>query len=94
MNKSFETSAIDSLSFDKIRRDLFPVLNKKDNFDFEEKKKRAKDYISNLMVLTENEKEYIERFGLKEYSPELLFEDKEILERVTTHPMALWKCRN
>lgn len=94
LNKSFETSAIDSLSFDKIRRDLFPVLNKKDNFDFEEKKKRAKDYISNLMVLTENEKEYIERFGLKEYSPELLFEDKEILKRVTTHPMALWKCRN
>ena len=94
LNRTFETSAIDSLGFDKIRRDLFPVLNKKDNFSLEEKKERAKDYISALMILTEDEKEYIERFGLKKYSPELLFEDEEIVERIRMHPMALWKCRD
>ena len=32
INKSFDTSAIDTLDFNKIKRDLFPVLNKKDNF--------------------------------------------------------------
>ena len=29
----------------------------------------------------------------KEYNPELLFEDLEILERIRNHPMALWKCK-
>lgn len=33
VNKSFDTSAIDKLDFNKIRRDLFPVLKKKDHFD-------------------------------------------------------------
>ena len=30
VNSNFDTSAIDSLNFDKIRRDLFPVLSKKE----------------------------------------------------------------
>ena len=37
LNKSFDTSAIDTLDFNKIRRDLFPVLNKKDNFQLDER---------------------------------------------------------
>ena len=44
LNKSFDTSAIDTLDFNKIRRDLFPVLNKKDNFQLDERKKIAKNY--------------------------------------------------
>ena len=52
LNKSFDTSAIDTLDFNKIRRDLFPVLNKKDNFQLDERKKIAKEYIENLMILT------------------------------------------
>ena len=93
LNKSFDTSAIDTLDFNKIRRDLFPVLNKKDNFQLDERKKIAKNYISDLMVLTTKEKEYIDRFEEKKYMPELLFEDAEIVERVKNHPMALWKCK-
>ena len=38
LNKSFDTSAIDTLDFNKIRRDLFPVLNKRDNFQLDERK--------------------------------------------------------
>ena len=93
LNKSFDTSAIDTLDFNKIRRDLFPVLNKKDNFQLDERKKIAKNYILNLMVLTTKEKEYLDRFEEKKYMPELLFEDVEIVERVKNHPMALWKCK-
>lgn len=93
LNKSFDTSAIDTLDFNKIRRDLFPVLNKKDNFQLDERKKIAKNYISDLMVLTTKEKEYLDRFEEKKYMPELLFEDAEIVERVKNHPMALWKCK-
>ena len=38
VNKDFDTSAIDSLVFSKIKSDLFPVLATKDKFDLEGKK--------------------------------------------------------
>lgn len=93
VNRNFDTSAIDSLSFDKIRRDLFPVLNKRDNFALGERKQQAKEYITELMQLTEQEGEYMDRFIRKEYRPELLFDNKAIVERIQRHPMALWKCQ-
>ena len=93
VNRDFDTSAIDSLKFDKIRRDLFPVLSKKDNFKLDDRKQQAKDYIAELMQLTEREQEYMNRFIAKEYAPELLFDDKEIVERIKEHPMAIWKCQ-
>lgn len=93
MNKTFDTSAIDSLVFSKIKSDLFPVLAVKDKFDLEGKKQQAKEYIASLMKPTAQEMEYMERFIAKEYKPELLFEDAEIVERIRNHPMALWKCK-
>lgn len=92
-NKSFDTSAIDTLDFNKIRRDLFPVLNKKDNFQLDERKKSAKEYIENLMILTAKEQEYLDNFEKKKYIPELLFDDVDIVKRIKNHPMALWKCK-
>ena len=59
----------------------------------EGKKRQAKEYIESLMKLTEEEKEYMERFMAKDYKPELLFEDAAIIERIHNHPMALWKCK-
>lgn len=91
-NYDFDLSAIDTLNFTKIRRDLFPVISKKDNFKLEERKIQAKQYIKDLIQLTEKENEYIERFRAKEYRPELLFDDDEIVTRICEHPMALWKC--
>ena len=93
VNKTFDTSAIDSLVFSKIKSDLFPVLAVKDKFDLEGKKQQAKDYIASIMKPTAQEMEYMERFISKEYKPELLFEDAEIVERIQNHPMALWKCK-
>jgi predicted nucleotidyltransferase component of viral defense system len=93
VNRNFDTSAIDALKFDKIRRDLFPVLRKKDNFMLEERKQQAKEYIAELMQLTEREHEYMNQFIAKEYVPELLFDDEEIVERIKEHPMAIWKCQ-
>lgn len=34
-----------------------------------------------------------ETFEQKEYRPELLFSEENILENIKEHPMALWKCR-
>lgn len=93
VNKTFDTSAIDRLAFQKIRRDLFPVLRKKENFDLEERKESAKQYISKLMIMTPEEIEYMEAFEQKDYRPELLFDDSSIVENIKEHPMALWKCK-
>lgn len=93
VNKTFDTSAIDSLVFSKIKSDLFPVLAVRDKFDLEGKKQQAKEYIASLMKPTEAENDYMERFIAKEYKPELLFDDEEIVERLRNHPMALWKCK-
>ena len=94
VNKTFDTSAIDSLVFSKIKSDLFPVLAVRDKFDLEGKKQQAKQYIASLMKLTEAENDYMARFIAKEYKPELLFDDEEIVERLRNHPMALWKCKS
>ena len=50
--------------------------------------------LRNLLVLTESEKEYVWEFNDKKYIPELLFEDKEMVNRIKFHPMALWKTRS
>ena len=46
------------------------------------------------ILIIEDDTEINNIFEQKEYMPELLFEDSEILERLKTHPMALWKCRS
>ena len=93
INKTFDTSAIDSITKQKIKTDLMPVIKRKDDFELETAKEMVKAYIADLMVLTEDEKEFLERFENGEYIPELLFEDERILERIKNHPMALWKLR-
>lgn len=92
INRYFDTSAIDKLTFTKIKRDLFPVINKKNNFDLESRKAQAKETITQLMKLTDRETEYMDRFIAKEYRPDLLFDDDESIKRIESHPMALWKC--
>lgn len=91
INKSFDTSAIDTINKHKIRTDLLPVIRRRDEFDLEITKKVVKEYIEDLMVLTKSEAEFFKRFENKEYVPELLFEDAEILARIKNHPMAVWK---
>ena len=93
INMTFDTKGIDLITKRKIKTDLYPIIKTKDDFDLEASKKLVKEYISDLMVLTKEEKEFLERFKIGEYIPELLFKEKEIIERIDNHPMALWKTR-
>ncbi len=88
----FNFNAIDNLNFSQIKRKLIPVLMKSDKFEFEVAKSEVKAYLTTLMVLTDNEKLFIESFNQKAYHPELLFDDLEIVSRIKNHPMAIWKC--
>jgi len=93
INKTFNTKVIDSINRKKIKTDLYPVIHRKDDFELESAKNQVKEYISQLMILTEEESEFLQRFENKEYRPELLFKNEKIVERIRTHPMALWKVR-
>ena len=93
INKFFDTNAIDSITNRIIKTDLLPVIKKDDDFELESAKKLVKEFISYLMVLTKDEREFLEKFENGQYLPELLFEDRKILERLKNHPMATWKTR-
>lgn len=84
---------LDKYSYNDIKRYLKPVIKKDDIFDY----KRAVDFvkakIQTLLVLTDSEIEFIQTFRNKDYRPELLFDDKTIMERIGVHPIAMWLTR-
>ncbi len=93
INKQFDTVAIDTLNNHKIKTELLPVIRTRDGFDLENTKKVVKEYLKELMILNKKETEFLERFENREYIPELLFDDNDILARIKNHPMVLWKMR-
>lgn len=90
---SYSFEAIDKLKFPQIRAHLTPVLRKSEHFDFEKAKREVKDFLTKLMVLTDNENKFVENFNCHLYTPELLFNSMDIVERIKEHPMAIWKTR-
>ena len=95
IDEEFRTDSINSISKQMIRRDLMPVLRQSERVNFynlDEKIKLVKEYISELMNLEENERDYLKCFQFKEFKPELLFTDSSIIDRIKEHPMALWRC--
>jgi predicted nucleotidyltransferase component of viral defense system len=90
----FEYNKIKQINYPKIRAALIPLLRKTEKFDFEQAKAEVLNYLAGLMQLTDNENLFIENFNNGKYQPELLFDDAEIIERIKTHPMAVWKTNN
>jgi len=43
------------------------------------------------MVLTADEQDFLRKFRDKEYCPELLYDNEQVIRRISNHPMALWK---
>ncbi len=89
--EKYDVNRIDRISIRKIRSDLLPVIQKGEFVDLEKIKSHVKDFLTELMVLTVEEEEFLKQFKNKKYIPELLFEDKRIIRRIEKHPMALWK---
>ena len=89
----YSFDAIDKLKFPQIRAHLIPVLRKSEQLDFEKAKKTVKEFLTTLVVFTDEEKRFIEEFNNNNYIPELLFDNKEIIQRIKLHPMAIWKTR-
>lgn len=90
---NIDFSKLGKLTYDIIRRQLKPVLSKTDKFEIEQATANVTEYLSAALTLTEQEKEFVRLFRKKIYEPNLLFEDNEIIKRIETHPMILWRLR-
>lgn len=84
---------LDKYSYNDIKRYLKPVIKKDDIFDYKRAVEFVKAKMQTLLVPTSSEIEFIQAFRNKNYHSELLFDDNAILERISTHPMAMWRTR-
>lgn len=92
--KKINLSAVDEITWYRIKTDLIPVKRKREKFDLDETKQRVKDYLEDTMQLTDLESRFLQEFCEKKYHPEYLFENKEVVSRLEKHPMALWKMQD
>ncbi|MDR0371348.1 MAG: hypothetical protein LBH80_05795 [Prevotellaceae bacterium] len=90
----FAFENLNALKYHQIRANLIPVLRKSERFDFETAKATVKEYLSDLMTLTDDETMFIELFDQGIYQPDLLFDNEDIIERIKAHPMAVWRTKN
>ena len=82
---------IDSITMQKIKTDLYPVLRNSERFNLKNTQEIIKIYLMDNFRTNENIIEFWNSFNKGIYKPELLFDGLE-LERVKEHPMAIWKC--
>lgn len=85
---------IKGIDYNNIRRNLIPMLKVGTKIDIEELKLNVVNYIDELFVLTKDEQKYVELYNEGEFKPSLLFKDKNIVEAIINHPMAIWKMIN
>lgn len=57
-------------------------------------KKAVREYLKDILVVDNSIKEFYDKFQKGIYELELLFDDKEIIERIKKHPMIMWKLNN
>ena len=91
--KDMKIDNIEKLKRQDIKTKLLPTLKdrnpRKSNVD--EMKQAVREYLKDILLVDDNTKEFYDKFQKGIYEPELLFEDKEIIERVKEHPMIMWK---
>lgn len=90
---TFDLSVIDALRPYEIKTMLLPVIHRKEFVDLPQMKQNVKEYLSDLLTLTAEERAFLSDFANKRYSPEKLFPDPDIRARIQNHPMVEWKMR-
>ncbi len=94
--EDLDIKKIDKLDKQDIKVKLLPTLRDRNpkKSDVDEMKKTVKKYLEDILVVDVNIKSFYDKFQSGSYEPELLFDDKDILERVKAHPMIIWKLNN
>ena len=91
--EDMDIERIEKLERQDIKTKLLPTLKdrnpKKSNVD--EMKQLVREYLKYILIVDDSVKEFYQKFQKGIFEPELLFEDKKIIERIKEHPMIMWK---
>lgn len=90
----FHFEQIASVSQQRVKTDLIPVLRRGTWFDAQQAHEQVIAYLERLLIPDEQELSFWTSFSQQDYRPKLLFQDAGVLSRIWQHPMALWKCRD
>ena len=94
--EDMDIERIEKLERQDIKTKLLPTLKdrnpKKSNVD--EMKQAVREYLKDILIIDDSTKQFYDKFQKGIYEPELLFDDKEIIERIKEHPMIMWKLNN
>ncbi len=82
-----------SITQQRIKTDLVPVLRNGTWFDAKQAYGNVAAFLHDVLVPTPDEFAFWSAFSKNQYEPKLLFDDPSIVERLHNHPMAIWKCR-
>lgn len=94
--ENMDIDNIEKLKKQDIKTKLIPTLKDRNprKSDVDKMKLDVRKYLKDILVIDDNVKEFYNKFQKGIYEPELLFKDKEILDRIKTHPMINWKIKN
>jgi len=84
-----------TLSQAELEEALAPVLRLGERTDLAGLGRSVTPLVSELVALSDDEREYVERIQWGEFRPELVVKDRpELIERIRRHPGLLWKAEN
>ena len=94
--KDMDIERIEKLERQDIKTKLLPTLKDRNprRSDVDEMKQAVREYLRDILVVDDNIKEFYNKVKKGIYQPELIFEDKKIIERIKDHPMIRWKLNN
>lgn len=86
---------IEKITKQDIKIRLLPTLKDRNprNSNVDEMKEEVKKYLKDIILIDQKTKEFYEKFKQGIYEPELIFNDKSIVERIKEHPMINWKLK-
>lgn len=84
---------IEAVEYTQVRAQLIPVLSRAEKFDYETVKTEVIVFLKQFLQFNRSEYQFVELFNQREYHPEILFGPTTTSANLSTHPMALWKCR-
>lgn len=86
---------IEKLDKQDIKTKLLPTLKDRNprNNNVEVMKNSVRKYLKEILEIDDKIEEFYYHFNKGIYKPELLFENKEIINRIKKHPMIMWKLK-
>lgn len=89
----FDLSNLSSISQRDIKKFLYPVIKSNERFNLDEAINVINETFNEHFIPSDRELHFLDQFKNKKYRPELLFDQQDIVDRIKSHPMAIWKTR-